>query len=76
MPNNPLFNALGGNRAGGNDPRFMQMINMLSQFKNQFQGDPIQRVQQMMNSGEMTQQQYNQLRGMAERIVPLLPKLW
>lgn len=74
MPNNPLFNMLGGGAAaGGNDPRFMQMVNMLTQFRNQFQGNPIQKVQQMMNSGQMSQQQYNQLRGMAEQIARLLP---
>ena len=75
MPNNPLFKVLGGGApSGGNDPRFMQMVNMFAQFRSQFQGDPIQKVQQMMNNGEMSQSQYNQLRGMAEQIARLLPR--
>ena len=28
-------------------------------FKNNFTGDPQQRIQQMLNSGQITQQQYN-----------------
>lgn len=58
---------------GGNDPRFMQMINGITRFGNQFQGDPVQRVQQMMNSGQMSQQQYSQLRGIAEQIAKFFP---
>ena len=29
------------------------------QFRQQFQGDPKQQVQQLLNSGRVTQQQYN-----------------
>ena len=34
-----------------------------------FQGNPMEQLQSKLNSGEMSQQQYNQLRGMAENIV-------
>ena len=34
-----------------------------------FQGNPMEQLQSKLNSGEMTQDQYNQLRGMAENIV-------
>ena len=58
--------------------QIMQMFggqqNFLSQFnnlKNQFsmQGvDPRQRVQDMLNSGQMSQEQFNRLRAMANLI--------
>ena len=67
------FNVMNSGAIGGNDPRFMQMINGLSQFGSQFQGDPIQKVQQLMDNGTMSQQQYNMLRGVAEQIARLLP---
>lgn len=68
------FNGMNGGTMGGNDPRFMQMINGLNQFGSQFQGDPIQKVQQLMDNGQMSQQQYNMLRGVAEQIARLLPR--
>jgi len=37
------------------------MINQFNQFKQTFVGDPRQRVQQLLDSGQMTQQQFNQL---------------
>lgn len=67
------FNGMNGSTMGGNDPRFMQMINGLNQFGSQFQGDPIQKVQQLMDNGTMSQAQYNMLRGVAEQIAKLLP---
>lgn len=33
-----------------------------------FQGNPMEQLQNKLNSGEMSQDQYNQLRGMAENI--------
>lgn len=76
MANNPLFQALGG----GNMPlpgpfgNMQQMMNAFQQFKSQFQGDPQQKVQELLNSGQMSQQQYNQLQQMAKQIAPFLPK--
>lgn len=39
----------------------MQMIQMYNQFRQNIKGDPKQQVQQLLNSGQMTQQQYNQI---------------
>ena len=50
MMNNP-FNMMG-------NP--MQMImQRFNQFRQTFQGDPQQQVQQMLNSGRISQEQYN-----------------
>lgn len=53
---NPLFNMLGGNNQLGN---MGGLIQQFQQFKNSFKGDPKQQVQQMFNSGQITQEQYN-----------------
>lgn len=52
-----------GNPFGG----MMNMMQQFNQFKQNFQGDPKERVQQLLNSGQMTQQQFNQLSQMAQQ---------
>lgn len=49
---NPLFDILGGSALPPIVQQFMQ-------FKQSFNGDPRQQVQQMLNSGKITQDQYN-----------------
>lgn len=61
---NPLFQALGGNKNASN-PIVQQIIG----FKNQFQGDPQQKVQELLNSGKMTQEQCNSLMQQAQTIL-------
>jgi vancomycin permeability regulator SanA len=59
MMNNP-FNMMG-------NP--MQMImQRFNQFRQTFQGDPQQQVQQMLNSGRVSQAQYNQAVQMANQL--------
>ena len=73
---NSIFNALGGNntRLPGPFGNMQDMIQKLNQFKQSFQGDPKQQVQQLLNSGKMTQSQYNQLSQMATQIQNMLNK--
>ena len=47
-------------------------MNQFNQFRNTFQGDPKQQVQQLLNSGRMSQNQYNQLSQMATQIQNML----
>lgn len=63
---NPLFNILGGGMQPQNS--MMNMITQLSQFRQTFQGNPKQQVQQLLNSGKMSQEQFNQLSQMATQI--------
>lgn len=37
-----------------------QVLAQLNQFKEQFHGDPRQQIQQMLNSGKISQAQYDQ----------------
>lgn len=70
---NKLYN-LFGNRVPTNS-HFGNMTNLISQFnqfRQSFQGDPSQEVQKLLNSGQMTQSQYNQLSRMAQMFASLL----
>ena len=42
------------------------LLQKFQQFRQQFQGDPQQMIQQMMNSGQVNQNQYNQAVQMAQ----------
>lgn len=70
---NPLFNALGGGIPQGNGP--MQMIQQFVQFKQNFKGDPKAEVQKMLQSGQISQQQLNQVQQMAGQFQNLLKNM-
>lgn len=55
---NQLFNMLGGQQSIN---PMTNLVNQLNQFRQSFSGDPKQQVQQLLNSGRMSQSQYNQL---------------
>lgn len=59
----PLFNAL--NPTNGLLQRFQQ-------FQRTFQGDPKQQVQQLLNSGKVSQSQYNQAVQQAQQLARML----
>lgn len=72
---NSLFNTFGGNsRLPGPFGNMQDMMGKLNQFKQSLQGDPKQQVQQLLNSGKMSQTQYNQLSQMATQIQKMLTK--
>jgi hypothetical protein len=48
---NPLYEQMNGQQNG--------IIQRFMQFKQNFKGDPRQQVQEMLNSGRITQEQYN-----------------
>lgn len=50
----------------------MQMIQQFNQFRQQFQGDPKQQVQNLLNSGKMTQSQFNQLQQQATQFMQMM----
>ena len=60
--NNPIFNAMMNNTPMGN---IQNLINQYKKFRNTFNGDPQQKIQEMLNSGQITQEQVNQARNMA-----------
>lgn len=53
-------------------PQNSQVSNFMvqfQQFRNSFRGDAKSEVQRLLNSGEMTQEQFNQLHAMAQQIM-------
>lgn len=58
---NPLFRQLGN--LGNNN-----LIQQFNQFKNSFKGNPQQVVQNMLNSGQISQEQVNKAMQMAKQL--------
>lgn len=61
---NPLMSMM-GNQLPGPMGNVMQMMQQFNQFRSTFQGDPKAQVQELMKSGKMSQQQFEQLSQMA-----------
>lgn len=62
---NPIFEAMGGNS---------QFMSKFQQFASTFQGDPRAQIQQLMNSGKISQQQYENAVNMANQIMKMMGK--
>lgn len=70
---NPLFNIFGGNNSiPGNFGMYSSMIQQFNEFRKNYNGDPKQEVQRLLNSGKMSQAQFNQLQQMATQMMGLL----
>ena len=61
---NPLFQQMQGN----------SLIERFKQFQQIFRGNPQQQVQQLLNSGRISQSQYNQAVQMANQLSQMLGK--
>lgn len=48
------------------------LVQQFQQFRNSFRGDPRQQIQQMLNSGRVSQEQYNNAMRMAQQMQNLL----
>lgn len=57
---NPLYNDM--NQGNQNN-----LVQRFQQFRQNFKGDPQQQVQQLLNSGRVSQAQYNQAVQMAQQ---------
>lgn len=63
---NPLYQMMGGN--------MLPIVQQFMQFKQTFRGDPQQQIQQLLNSGKITQEQYNQAVQQAKALQQMLTK--
>lgn len=64
MKASSLFSMFGNQQLPTNGG-FANMMGQFEKFKQNFSGDPKQQVQQLLDSGQMTQQQFNKLSQMA-----------
>lgn len=76
MPN-PLFQMLNNAprstpQVPANDGGFAQMIQEFQQFRNTFRGNAKQEVERLLQSGQMTQQQFQALSQMANQMINLM----
>lgn len=62
---NPLFQQMGGQTPTNPMTAMMQRF---QQFQQTFKGDPRQQVQQLLNSGRVSQEQYNNAVQMAQQL--------
>ena len=62
---NPLYSMMGGGQQMGSMGNIMQRF---QQFQQMFRGDPRQQVQQLLNSGKVSQSQYNSAVQMAQQL--------
>lgn len=67
MMSNPLFNQLGNQM-----PQPIKMLQDFNQFRQSFHGNPQEEVQHLLNSGKISQQQYNEAVQMAQMLQSLL----
>lgn len=65
---NPLYNQMMNNNSQNN---FLQRFN---QFRQNFNGNPQHQIQQMLNSGKISQEQYNRAVQQAQNIMRMLGK--
>lgn len=65
---NPLFQMIGQNN------NMNGLLQRFQQFKQTFRGDPQHQVQQLLNSGRVSQAQYNQAVQMAQLLQRMLGK--
>ena len=63
---NPLFQMLGQQMPQNG------LLQRFQQFRQMFNGDPRQQVQQLLNSGKVSQAQYNQAVQMANQFARIL----
>lgn len=71
--NNPLFNLLGQNpQNGGPFGNLQGLMAQFNNFKSTVQGDPQKQVQELLNSGQMTQAQFDQLSQAAQAFQKLM----
>lgn len=72
---NPLFKLLGGQQVSQMPGPLGNVANLaqrFQQFRTNYKGDPRQEVQRLLNSGQMTQEQFNQLHGLAQQFMQIL----
>ena len=63
---NPLYNMFGGNAPMN---PMAQLVRDAKNFRKLFTGNPKDEVQRLLNSGQMSQQQFNQFSQIAQQVV-------
>ena len=68
---NELFNQFGNQQLNNG---IAQFISDVQNFQKTFKGNPEEEVKKMLNSGQISQQQFNQFAQIANQIMAFMPK--
>lgn len=71
MKASSLFNMFGQQMPPMNGG-FANMMSQFQKFKQNYSGNPKEQVQQLLDSGQMTQEQFNQLSNMATQFQQMM----
>ena len=71
MPN-PLYNDMMGAARPESNNNFAQMMQELNSFAQNLRGNPKQMVMQMLQSGQVSQAQYNQVAQAANQFIGMI----
>ena len=69
MPN-PIYNSM----ANQNNP-FIQIMQEAQNLKNTFKGNPREEVQRLLNSGELSQADFNKYSQIAQQVIQMMGTL-
>lgn len=69
MPN-PIYNSM----ANQNNP-FIQIMQEAQNLKNTFKGNPREEVQRLLNSGELSQADFNKYSQIAQQVMQMMGKI-
>ncbi len=61
-----------GNQPAPNDGGFSQLVAEVKRMQQTFRGNPQEEVQRLLQSGQMTQEQFNKYAQMANQIAPMI----
>lgn len=70
---NPLYQQMGNAVLPGMD-NMQNLLQQFQKFQQTFSGDPRQQVQQLLNSGRVSQQQYDRAVQMAQQLQRMMGK--
>ncbi len=68
----PVFGAMGGNMQNMSANNPFKIVQDFIQFKKTFKGNPQEEVQKLLQSGQLSQGQLNQIQGMAGQFQGLI----
>lgn len=72
---NELYNQFGkSNNNKPDDGGFSEFVQQFQQFKSQFQGNPQEQIQRMLQTGQKSQAQLNQAQQLAQQFIKFLPR--
>lgn len=72
---NELYNQFGkSNNNKPDDGGFSKFVQQFQQFKSQFQGNPQEQIQRMLQTGQISQAQLNQAQQLAQQFIKFLPR--